>query len=257
MRRPRVEILYFEGCPNHKSARALVERVAAVLRVEPAIELVEVADPDAAADLRFLGSPTIRVDGRDVEPGAEERHEFVFACRVYRSERGLAGQPDAAWIRDALTRGGKMTVRLDARNDQGELPERVAAARAMAEIPASKLGAARRAGLTDSERELYLWILRRFAGEGRPRREEVRAAAQRLGIDAEQGLDTLAREDLVHRGSDGEIAVAYPFSGRPTPHRVRFPGGQEVDAMCAIDALGIAPMFAQPIEIDSRDPRGR
>ena len=103
MTRPRVEILYFDGCPNHEPARALIERVGAELRLEPAIELVEVVDPDAAADLRFLGSPTIRVDGRDVEPGADERHEFVLSCRVYRSERGLAGQPDEAWIRDALS----------------------------------------------------------------------------------------------------------------------------------------------------------
>src|SRR5262249_23710862 len=88
----------------------------------------------------------------------------------------------------------------------------------------------------------------------RPGSEEVRAAADRLGIDAEQGLETLAREDLVHRGSDGEIIVAYPFSGRPTAHRVRFPGGHEVDAMCALDALGTAPMFGEPVEVESRDP---
>jgi hypothetical protein len=102
--RSRVEILYFDGCPNHEPARALVERVTAEQRVEPAIELVEVVGPDAAADLRFLGSPTIRIDGRDVEPGAEERNEFVLSCRVYRTERGLAGQPDEEWIRDALSR---------------------------------------------------------------------------------------------------------------------------------------------------------
>lgn len=103
MTRPRVEILYFDGCPNHEPARALVERVAAEIQVDPAIDLVEVDDPDAAAELRFLGSPTIRVDGRDVEPGADERQEFVLACRMYRTERGLAGRPDAAWIREALT----------------------------------------------------------------------------------------------------------------------------------------------------------
>ena len=103
MTQPRVEILYFDGCPNHEPARALVERVAAALRLEPVIELVEVADPDTAADLRFLGSPTIRVNGRDVEPGAEKRHEFVFSCRVYRTDRGLTRQPDEAWIREALS----------------------------------------------------------------------------------------------------------------------------------------------------------
>ena len=103
MRRPRVEILYFEGCPNQEPARALVERIAAELTVEPEILLVEVPDSDAAIALKFLGSPTVRVNGRDVEPGAEERRDFVLACRVYRSERGLAGQPDERWIREALS----------------------------------------------------------------------------------------------------------------------------------------------------------
>lgn len=103
MTRPRVEILYFDGCPNHEPARALVERVAAELHLDPTIDLVAVADADSAAELRFLGSPTVRVDGRDVEPGASERQQFVLACRVYRTERGPAGQPDEAWIRVALT----------------------------------------------------------------------------------------------------------------------------------------------------------
>ena len=138
--------------------------------------------------------------------------------------------------------------------DSGQLASRVAAALAAAEIPPSKLGSARRAGLSEAERELYFWILRRFASEGRPSSVELHAAAEQLGLEADSAFATLAREDLVHRGADGEIAVAYPFSGRPTAHRVRFPDGHEADAMCAIDALGIAPMFRVPIEIESRDP---
>ncbi len=102
MRTPRVEILWFQGCPNHEAALELVERIAAELRVQPAIEMVEVADAEAAARLRFLGSPTVRVDGRDVEPGAERRAEFALACRIYRSEHGTAGQPSDALIREAL-----------------------------------------------------------------------------------------------------------------------------------------------------------
>ena len=102
MRRPRVQILYFEGCPNHEPARALVEQLATQLGVRPRVELVLVPDAEAAINLRFLGSPTVRVDGRDVEPGAEKRGEFVLSCRLYRGESGLSGRPEERWIRDAL-----------------------------------------------------------------------------------------------------------------------------------------------------------
>ncbi|MCP9488144.1 MAG: alkylmercury lyase family protein [Gaiellaceae bacterium MAG52_C11] len=121
-------------------------------------------------------------------------------------------------------------------------------------IPPTKLGPARHAQLTEEQREFYFWILRRFATHGGPSSRELRAAAERFDVDPEHALATLSREDLVHRRADGEIAVAYPFSGRPTAHRVRFRGDHEVDAMCAIDALGVAPMFGEPIEIESRDP---
>jgi hypothetical protein len=103
VRRPRVEILYFEGCPHYEYARALVERLAAGLGLDPDLQLVEVPDQQAATRLRFLGSPTVRVDGRDVEPGADERSHYVLSCRVYPDERGLSGAPDEEWIRDALT----------------------------------------------------------------------------------------------------------------------------------------------------------
>ena len=102
MRRPRVEILYFDGCPNHDTARILVERIASELGVQAEIELVHVVDADATARFQFLGSPTVRVNGVDVEPGADRRADFVFSCRVYRSEHGFSGQPDERWIREAL-----------------------------------------------------------------------------------------------------------------------------------------------------------
>jgi hypothetical protein len=102
MTQPRVEILYFDGCPNHDDARALIERIAAELQVVPKIDLVKVPDAEAAVELRFLGSPTVRVDGRDIEPDAYERSDFPFSCRVYRGEKGFSGGPTDAWIRAAL-----------------------------------------------------------------------------------------------------------------------------------------------------------
>ena len=99
---PFVEILYFDGCPNHDAARELVERVSAELGFHPDVRLVRVEKADDARRLRFLGSPTIRVNGYDVEPGAEERHDFARSCRLYRTRSGFKGQPDKSWLRDAL-----------------------------------------------------------------------------------------------------------------------------------------------------------
>jgi hypothetical protein len=103
-RAPLVEILSFDGCPNHEGALALVDNVAAELGIEADIRLINVPDPDSASRLRFLGSPTVRVEGRDVEPGAEERTDFALSCRVFRTEEGVAGQPDMRWVREALLR---------------------------------------------------------------------------------------------------------------------------------------------------------
>src|SRR5262249_34936742 len=95
---PLVEILYFDGCPNHEGALELVERLATELALDPEIRLVNVPDPEAASRLGFLGSPTVRVGGHDVEPGAEERTDFGLSCRVFRTEQGFAGQPDERWV---------------------------------------------------------------------------------------------------------------------------------------------------------------
>ena len=100
-----VEILYVEGCPNSEGARALVERLAGELELEPEIRMVSVPDLEAAARSRFLGSPTVRVNGHDVERGTEDRSGFVLSCRLYQTEQGLAGQPDEAWVRTALAAG--------------------------------------------------------------------------------------------------------------------------------------------------------
>jgi hypothetical protein len=102
--RPLVEILSFAGCPNHHGAVELVERVSGEVGLGPEIRVLDVPDHDAAQRLRFLGSPTIRVGGRDVDPYTGERSDYALSCRVFRTETGIAGQPDERWVRDALLR---------------------------------------------------------------------------------------------------------------------------------------------------------
>lgn len=102
MSRPRVELLYWDGCPSHPRALADLRAALAETGLDPeAIEVREVPDQQAAEREGFTGSPTIRIDGRDVvDPGDEP---VMLACRVYRRRDGrIAPVPDPADLRDAL-----------------------------------------------------------------------------------------------------------------------------------------------------------
>jgi hypothetical protein len=100
--RPLVEVLYVPACPHYPAALALVEQVLAALGIDAELRTHLIGDQAAAERARFPGSPTIRVDGRDVEPRAEPPASYPLACRLYRHEHGVAGQPAEPWIRDAL-----------------------------------------------------------------------------------------------------------------------------------------------------------
>lgn len=241
-RRPLVEILYFDGCPNHEPALALVERVERELGTSAEVRLINVPDQAAAERLRFLGSPTIRVDGVDVDPHAEQRADYALSCRVFTTEHGRAGQPDERWIRDAL---------VSAVNSERDGIERVLDAAA---IPRSRCGTERTARLSREERQLYHWILDRFAHAAPPTAAQLAEQGRALDLDPQAALAMLAGEDLVHTDDGGAVLVAYPFSTQPRGHRVTIGERLTVEAMCAIDALGIAPMLNQPVEINSHDP---
>ena len=98
----RIEILARRDCPGRGITVALVERVVEETGVPVRVELIDMATESQAQRRRFLGSPSVRVDGRDVEPGTNGRVGFTLACRVYFGESGLQGWPDERWVRDAL-----------------------------------------------------------------------------------------------------------------------------------------------------------
>lgn len=99
---PLVQVLAFPGCPNRDAAIALAERVCQELGCNAEIQVLDVADQQAAERTRCLGSPTIRIDGRDVEPGAAQRVGYTHRCRLYPGGQSLRGLPDARWVREAL-----------------------------------------------------------------------------------------------------------------------------------------------------------
>ncbi|HEY2473842.1 MAG TPA: hypothetical protein VGI19_03480 [Candidatus Cybelea sp.] len=69
----RIEILTFAGCPNAKIAHQRVHEAIQQEAAHAVLKPIEIKTPDHARRLRFLGSPSIRVDGSDVEPEADER----------------------------------------------------------------------------------------------------------------------------------------------------------------------------------------
>jgi hypothetical protein len=114
----------------------------------------------------------------------------------------------------------------------------------------------RQAVLPDPLRVFHQRLLGAFlTGTGPPDIPVVAGLAAELGLDPRAALAALAAADLVHTGpATGSIAVAYPFSGRPTPFRVELAGGPAVFAMCAVDALGIPQMLRRDGRISSVDP---
>ena len=97
-----VRLRYFEGCPHWQ---IVYDRLREALRaegmasLEPIFERVESAED--AERLRFIGSPTILVDGRDPFAAGTEA-SFGLTCRVYQTPEGLAGSPTLEQLRTAL-----------------------------------------------------------------------------------------------------------------------------------------------------------
>jgi len=100
----RIELLFWAGCPSHERAlRELHEALSAAGLDPDGVTLREVHSDDHADAERFVGSPTIRIDGVDVQPPGDE--PAGLTCRVYRRRDGaISPVPDPADVRDALHR---------------------------------------------------------------------------------------------------------------------------------------------------------
>jgi len=99
----RVELLWWAGCPSNPKALADLRSVMRELGLDPQSVIVrEVRNDGQAEDEGFVGSPTIRIDGADVQP--PEDPAAGLTCRIYRRRDGrISPTPDPADLRDALS----------------------------------------------------------------------------------------------------------------------------------------------------------
>jgi hypothetical protein len=100
----RIELLYLDGCPNHQPLHARLRELVSAHDLQATIVPVRVGSGAEARARRFLGSPSVRVDGVDVEPGAAQRTDYGMKCRLFFTPQGLRGMPDEAWMLAALER---------------------------------------------------------------------------------------------------------------------------------------------------------
>ena len=73
------------------------------------IDDIDATDPAVAERHRFPGSPTIRIDGRDVGPSFQDPGDYTPRCRLYQTSQGLKGLPERAWVESALRRALRPT----------------------------------------------------------------------------------------------------------------------------------------------------
>lgn len=98
----KIELLWFDDCPNHKVAEQMLSDVLKEFGVSEPIQRINVPDEAAGNLVTFPGSPTIRINGVDVEPGWVPCDDCTPRCRLYMTSEGLRGLPEKEWVRAAV-----------------------------------------------------------------------------------------------------------------------------------------------------------
>jgi hypothetical protein len=97
----RVSFLYYEDCPSHDVALERLREVMDEEDIPSVVEVVKVETEEQARELHFVGSPTIRVDGQDIDP-PDDSH-YALTCRAYRlADDRISPLPSKDMIRWAV-----------------------------------------------------------------------------------------------------------------------------------------------------------
>lgn len=100
----RIEFLYWEECPSHDEALQRLREVLVEEGVEDPVQVIRVDSEDEARRLSFPGSPTIRLDGADLQPEMLAQLPVGLTCRAYRLGDRVSPLPTKEMIREAIRR---------------------------------------------------------------------------------------------------------------------------------------------------------
>jgi hypothetical protein len=98
----KIELFYFGGCPSYIQAANNVREALRLEGIAEDVVLVPVENESDAQAKRLIGSPTVRIDGRDLEGAEAEERGYGLGCRIYEDEHSIAGWPSVALVRRAL-----------------------------------------------------------------------------------------------------------------------------------------------------------
>jgi hypothetical protein len=98
----KIELFYFDGCPGYKTARKYIDEALNEKGLKVPVAMVKITGDEDAARYRFLGSPSIRIDGRDIESGTEKIKVFSLRCRLYLEDDNVLEWPGRKLIRQAI-----------------------------------------------------------------------------------------------------------------------------------------------------------
>ncbi|MEM5948478.1 thioredoxin family protein [Spirochaetia bacterium 38H-sp] len=97
----KIQFLYFEGCPNSKETRKNLDKALSELGIITDVEDILVSSPEEAEKYRFMGSPSILLDKKDIETG-KEPGEVGFTCRIYRIGEKATGILPVEYIKKRI-----------------------------------------------------------------------------------------------------------------------------------------------------------
>jgi len=95
-----VELLYFEDCPSWVNALEILNATLDKIELSADVSVIQVETHAQAVEHKFVGSPTIRVNGEDLFPTGQ--NNYALGCRVYQTPDGLRGWPTHSMLEESL-----------------------------------------------------------------------------------------------------------------------------------------------------------